>query len=157
MFDLNREVKSWAASVYAQRCEASASIDELSDHLYCEIERGRAEGLSDEAAFHAAVARLGSATALAAEDARNRSALSTVCQVASKFERSTSMPQHRRALLAHAVIWASLMLAASIVMKTGGVSRGPSLLLLSIMVPLWSASDRLMQRVLRHRDESNRV
>jgi hypothetical protein len=149
MFDLDREVTAWANSVHAERCRAAAGAAELTDHLYCEIERGRAEGLSDEEAFRAAVARLGSASALMAEEAKNRSALGTVCQVAAKLDGAGVRPDHRGALLAHALIWASLIIATSMILSKTAVRDVYSLLLMVVFVPLWWASDQLLRSVLR--------
>ncbi|MCU1348966.1 MAG: hypothetical protein JWO56_1996, partial [Acidobacteria bacterium] len=88
MFDLDREVASWSAKVHAERCQPAAGVAELTDHLYCEIDRGRARGLSDEEAFRAAIARVGSAPELTTEHAKNRSALGTVCRVAARLDGS---------------------------------------------------------------------
>jgi hypothetical protein len=154
MFDLDREVATWSAAVHAERCQSAAGkgVAELSDHLYCEIERGRAAGLSDEEAFRTAIARLGAASELTAENAKNRSALGTVCQVAAKLDgpASTSL-EHRRLLLAHAVIWAALLIASSLVLKKTGASEASALLLTVIFIPLWQASDQLLRRALRKR------
>jgi hypothetical protein len=155
MFDLDREVAAWSAAVYAERCQPAAGVAELSDHLYCEIDRARAAGLSDEEAFRTAVARLGAASELTAENAKNRSALGTVCQIAAKLDGPASTsPQHRRLLLAHAVLWATLMIASSLVLKKTGASQASGLLLTVILIPLWQASDQLLRRALRKRPVS---
>jgi hypothetical protein len=157
MFDLDREVAAWSAALQAGRCSAVAhkGAAELADHLYCEIESGRAAGLSDEAAFRAATARLGGAPALTAENAKNRSVFGTVCRVAAKLDGPLPTdPEHRRLLLAHAVIWAALMIASSLVLKKTGGSETSGLLLTVVFIPLWQASDRILRRVLRKRSGS---
>jgi hypothetical protein len=153
MFDIDREVATWSAAVHAERCRSSAPVAELSDHLYCEIERARAEGLSDEAAFRMAIARVGSSAELTAEHAKNGSALGSVCQVAVKIDRSSS-PEHRRLLLGHALVWAALIIVCAIVLKQSGASEVFAWLLIVAFVPLWLASDQLMQRALRTRRAS---
>jgi hypothetical protein len=150
MFDLEREVAAWSAAVYAERCRSSAGEAELSDHLYCEIDRARAAGLSDEEAFRTAVARLGSPAALTAEHAKNRSALGTVCQVAAKLDGNVTAEQ-RGLLLGHAVIWASLILASSLFLSKSTVPTAFSLLLMGGFVPLWWASEQLLRRAMRQR------
>jgi hypothetical protein len=149
MFDLDREVTAWSASVHAERCRPAAEGLELTDHLYCEIERGRAEGLSDEQAFRAAIARLGSPTALTAEEAKNRSALGTVCQVAVKLDGAGIRREHRGVLLGHALIWASLILATSLLLSKTAVRDVFSLLLVVVFIPLWWASEQLVRAALR--------
>lgn len=149
MFDLDREVTAWSTSVHAERCRPVAEVAELTDHLYCEIERGRAEGLSDEEAFHAAIARLGSASMLTAEEAKNRSALGTACQVAAKLDGAGVRREHRGVLLGHALIWASLILATSLLLSKTAVRDVFSLLLVVVFVPLWWASEQLLRTALR--------
>ncbi|MEA2572400.1 MAG: hypothetical protein QOI24_4401 [Acidobacteriota bacterium] len=144
MFDLNREVAAWSAAVYAERCGAAASVAELSDHLYCEIDLGRAAGLSDEEAFRTAVARLGTASELSAENAKNRSALGAVCAVAAKLEDPVSR-RHRGLMIAHALLWATLMIALSVILKKTELVAWTMLV---ILVPMWWASERLLRRAM---------
>jgi hypothetical protein len=153
MFDLDREVANWSAAVHAERCQSAAEVAELSDHLYCEIERALGEGLSNDEAFRVATARLGSASQLIAENAKNRSALGTVCQVAAKADRSSS-PEYRRLLLGHAVVWAALMIACAMVLKKTVEAEVAGWLLILTFIPLWFASDQLLQRALRSRTAS---
>ncbi len=151
MFNLDREVAAWAAAVHAQRCQPAASLAELSDHLYCEIERARAEGQSDEEAFHRATERLGSTTALAAEHEKNRSALGTACQIAAKIDGPLVTAEDRRLLIAHGLIWATLMIASALLLKKSTTNEVFTWLLIVVFVPLWLASDRLLRRALRQR------
>jgi hypothetical protein len=144
MFDLNREVAAWSAAVYAERCQPAASVAELSDHLYCEIDLGRAAGLSDEEAFRTAVTRLGSASELSAENLKNRSALGAICAVAAKLEDPVSR-QHRGLMIAHALLWAALMIASSVILKK---SEMAAWMLLVILVPMWWASEQLLRRAM---------
>ncbi|MCU1229931.1 MAG: hypothetical protein JWO97_2815 [Acidobacteria bacterium] len=144
MFDLNREVETWSAAVYAERCQPAASVAELSDHLYCEIDLARAAGLSDEEAFRAAVARLGSVSELSAENAKNRSAVGAACAVAAKLEGPVSR-QHRGLLLAHALLWATLMIASAAVLKKTEIAGW---MLVAILIPLWWASEQLLRRAV---------
>jgi hypothetical protein len=152
MFDLDREVANWTAAVYAARCRPEAGVTELTDHLYCEIDRAREEGLSEEEAFHAAVARLGSVPELIAENAKNRSAFGTVCEVVAKAERSLT-PEHRRLLNVHAFIWAVAMIVTSAIVKRT-VPNVTAWLLVTALIPLWWTSDQLLRQALRRRDAS---
>jgi hypothetical protein len=151
MFDLEREVESWSTAVHGERCRPAAEVAELRDHLYCEIERGRAEGLSDEDAFRAAIARLGSAEALSAEHTKNRSLLGTVCQTAARLESSPKKPEHRQLLLANAVIWASLILGASLILSKSATPLVMQFLIVGVCGPLWFASDQLLRAAMRPR------
>ncbi len=151
MFNLDREVAAWSAAVHAERCRPAADVAELSDHLHCEIDRARAAGLSDEEAFRTAIARLGSAPELTAEHAKNSSALASACQVAAKLDRSGSSPGHRRRLLAHALVWAALIIASSLLLTRAAAPKAYASLLIVIFIPLWWASDQLLRLALRQR------
>ncbi len=149
MFDLEREVTAWSETVHAGRCGSASTVAELKDHLYCEIERGRAHGLSDELAFAAAVAKLGASTTLASEHAKNRSILKTVCVAAARDERRYSNGRHRNLLMAHAILWAAVILATSIMMSKSKTPDSLSLLLIIILGPCWFASEQILRRALR--------
>jgi hypothetical protein len=151
MFDLDREVATWSASVYTRRCHPTAGVAELTDHLYCEIERARSEGQSDEEAFRTATARLGSLSELAAEHEKNRSALGTACQVVAKLDGPHLTAEDRRLLLAHSVVWGALMIACALVLKKSTANEVFAWLLTGVFVPLWLASDRLLRRAMRQR------
>ncbi|MBL8113850.1 MAG: hypothetical protein JNK60_13295 [Acidobacteria bacterium] len=147
MFDLKRAVETWSHTVRAGRCEGTESVDELTDHLYCEIDRARAEGLSDEQAFAAAVARIGAPKALVAEQAKNRTLRQTVCALEA---RDANLPGSGRSLLvAHAILWAAVILAASILLSKSSASTAFAFLLTGVLVPAWWASELLLRRGLR--------
>jgi hypothetical protein len=149
MFDLNREVEAWSAAVHAERCQPNAGVAELTDHLYCEIEAGRAAGLSDEEAFRGAIAKLGSAPELAAEHVKNRSALGTVCQLAGKLGDAGLSARDRRLLIAHGIVWATLIIASSFVLtKVADVPSVSRWLVLVTFVPLWWASEQILRRAI---------
>jgi hypothetical protein len=150
VFDLDREVANWTAAVYAARCRPEAGVAELTDHLYCEIDRARGEGMSEEEAYHAAVARLGSVPELIAENAKNRSALGAVCEVVARAERSLT-PEQRRLLNVHAFLWAVAMIAGSAIVKRAAVPDLSAWFLLTALLSLWWASDQLLRHALRRR------
>jgi hypothetical protein len=148
VFDLEREVAAWSSAVHEGRCRTASEVAELSDHLYCEIDRARAEGLSDEEAFRTAIARMGSAPQLAEEHAKNRSALRrSVCRALADDAR----PEHRAPLVAHALIWAALLLATTMVLVGQGAADAWGWFWIGVFVPLWWASDQLLRNVLRQR------
>lgn len=151
MFDLAKEVEAWSRAVYANRCGQDASVAELSDHLYSEIERARAEGMSDQQAFAAAVAKLGPQPELQAELAKNLSLLATGCAVAGRYERLESSGRHRQHLIAHSIVWAALILASSLLLSKTAVPDLLSLLLIGIMLPSWWASQLVLLWALRQK------
>lgn len=150
MFNLDREVASWSDAVNAERCQPSAGAAELSDHLYCEIERRRQEGLTDEAAFHAAVARLGTAGDLSSEHVKNRSAIGVACRFLG-HQQGKSRSRLLRLEVAHAVIWATLFIVTASVLKMTAVPGVSAWLLTAIFIPLWLASQQIVQAAARAR------
>ena len=149
MFDLEKEIAAWSEGVQADRCRQAQSVAEISDHLYCEIERGRAAGLSDQQAFAAAVAKLGPGPELSAEHAKNRSILATGCAAVARYERSESRGRHRSLLVAHAILWAAVILASSILLSKTAVPATFEFLLIVVLVPIWWASEQVLRRALR--------
>lgn len=148
MFELEREVRAWSETVYATRCRSAASVAELSDHLYCEIDRARAEGMSDEQAFTAAVAKLGSAGELAAEHAKGRSWLARFYASEVRAARGLSGPKQAWLLVAHAILWGAVILATALVMKRSGGSQAAQTVILFILVPSWLGSEQILRAAL---------
>jgi hypothetical protein len=147
MFDIEQEVAAWSAAVHADRCRRSDSVAELSDHLWCEIERGRAAGMSDEAAFAAAVAKVGPAPALAAEQARGRSWGAAAWAAVVRSERASH--GHRGLFVAHGLVWAAMMIATAAALKSAVAPGAFVWLLVCVLVPGQWASEQLLRRALR--------
>ena len=106
--------------------------------------------MSDERAFAAAVAKLGPKGELGAEHTKNRSALGTLCAVAARLDGTPTSGGQRGLLIAHGVLWASLILATSIlVSKTSARATFGSWLIL-IYIPLWMGSEQILRRALRN-------
>lgn len=148
MFDLDRAVATWTESVFADRCVSDARVAELKDHLYCEIERLRAEGHSAEQAFQSAVATLGETTALAAEAAKDRSVLATACVALARAERRDLRRAFRAPLMAHAILWAAVMLGIALMLSKSATPDSLSFLTISLLVPCWWASEQILRRAL---------
>ncbi|MGH9421910.1 MAG: permease prefix domain 1-containing protein [Thermoanaerobaculia bacterium] len=151
MFDVDHEVTAWSAAVHAERCRPEAGAAELSDHLHCEIDRARAEGLSDEEAFRIATSRLGSQREISRELDKNRTLLGSICRVAAKLDGAMTNPHHRRLLMAHALIWAAVMIASELLFAKTGSRQISAWFLTGVLIPLWLASEQLLRRALRHR------
>jgi hypothetical protein len=139
MFDLKREVEAWSKKAYAGPCrDRAASVAELQDHLYCEVERLEKEGLSREAAFRDATTRLGATVAGGA-----------------LYDRARAL---KRGRMANSAVWAALMIATSLVLTRitphGSAARdSAAYMLLGILMPMWFASDLLLVRFQRRRSD----
>jgi type IV secretory pathway TrbD component len=149
MFDLEREVTAWSRAAAAGPCRNAATVDELRDHLHCEIERARAGGLSDEAAFRDAVEKMGSGEALAAELGKNRTVLGTACAIARSGEPRGITGAQRRLLMAHGLLWAVVVIVAAILLPKGPGRETFGWMLTVLFFPMWFASEQLLRRSFR--------
>ncbi len=75
MFRLEERVTAWCLAIHPRGLDRQARVDELADHLYCEVERWKSEGYSEEEAFRAATHQLGDADELTREHAGNTGGL----------------------------------------------------------------------------------
>lgn len=127
MFDLKREVDAWSEKAYAGPCRGkAATLDELKDHLHCEIERLEAAGKTREEAFRIATEKLGESTRVASGSRNGRS--------------------RNPGKLVNALIWAAVMIATSIVLVKSGARDSGSYLLIFVLIPAWYVSDLLLGR-----------
>src|SRR5258705_12605577 len=129
MFDLKREVDAWSKKSYAGPCrDKAATLDELKDHVYCEIERLEAGGATREEAFRMATTELDGSAEKAGEKRG--------CRTRSAGRK------------ANAIVWASVMIASSLLLVASGDHKVSSYLLLSGFMPAYMASDRILARNL---------
>ena len=149
MINLEKDVRQWSEAALAGRCADGAAAAELADHLWCEIERARSRGASDEEAFARATSALGSRRELAAEFARNRSFAGRGCAIAARLD--DSKPGERKYLIAHAILWATMIVAGAVIAKTSGAGTSSNFqwMLLVILIPGWIASERILRKALR--------
>lgn len=117
MFNLDHEISAWCRSIYPNWWDRSARVAELADHLYCEVERLQAEGLSEEEAFVSATKRMGDVDALIVEHAKNRSFLLASCDnFANYLEKWRSSMSPKKASML--IIVSSLICAGAILLST---------------------------------------
>ena len=82
MFDLRKEVEEWSLHITGRGCGSWSRKEEIIDHLYCEMEKLRAQGLPEREAFLTAARRMGDSKELFDEYAKNRGFLDFGCHVA---------------------------------------------------------------------------
>jgi hypothetical protein len=149
MFDLDREVVAWSRAVHSGQCSAQAAA-ELTDHLYCEIEKGRASGLPDQEAFAAAVAKVGARPDLKNESAKNRSWWQSACAWAARADQP--LPRGGQyAVILHALVWGRLMVVASALARRAAEPDSVRGMVLALSVAAWILSERVLRHVLRAR------
>ena len=87
----------------------------------------------------------GSGPALANEHAKDRSLLAKVCA----YERRGSKGVRSDLLISHAVVWASLMIATSLLLSKSTMPDTPSIMIIIVFVPLWMASEQILRLAMR--------
>ncbi len=85
MFDLNEAVDRWSKDFAGSACGRTDRVDELRDHLFCEIEENVKQGLSEESAFLAATRRFGISEEMKNEFRKGRNISSILCESDHEF------------------------------------------------------------------------
>jgi hypothetical protein len=106
MFDLNRAVDDWC-----RRAGSAAAADELRDHLWCAVDRLRAQGHDDREAFSMATAELGDIDGLAAELAKASGCGSPPALRAPEGSEAMAAIKLAGATLVLSAIWMAVILA----------------------------------------------
>jgi len=146
MFDLDREIAAWKTTL-APRCGRGAEVAELEDHLRSEIESLVAEGTPAKRAFELAVNRLGRVAELDAEYDKNRSLLDRVSSRLARWDRRLNSRLTGRQEIGVALIFATLIISASIVLSAADISAAAAFgYLLVVIVPLWLISRSIPSR-----------
>jgi hypothetical protein len=129
MFDLNRAVKQWCEIVLSADSIHSRNIDELIDHLHCEVESiikgSETEGdkpLSEQEAFARAIKKVGEANVIADEYGKNRSFLQKLCaleygRIGDHVNDEPLRKQLSLMKVSNAILWAAALLASAIILK----------------------------------------
>ena len=120
MFHLEKQIDDWCKTVTTGQAGADAAA-ELKDHLYCEIEKLRQQGLSDQDAFDAATRQLGDVGKLIAEFSKNLGYRRALClpgndkSSATLLNGSEAMSSIKVALmmLVQSLVWAAVMILAA--------------------------------------------
>lgn len=92
---------------------------------------------------------MGVSRQLAGEHAKNRSMLKSACAAAMRYERRDWNAGYGGRLMAHAIIWASLLVGASLIVSSTDASVGTGLMLISVMTALWWVSEQVHRHALR--------
>lgn len=118
MFDLDAAIEAWCRQVHPDGPEAELRAAELADHLHCEVDRLREEGLDAEPAFLRATSALGDPDALRSEARRAgrtvRSVAWALCTLNSRrLGVLLSAPERAALLLTLSLVFAGAMMATS--------------------------------------------
>lgn len=104
MFHLDSEIHAWCKSF---RSRNNATVEELKDHLYCEIDQLIEDGLSEKQAFVIATQRMGNPAELRKEYTKNRFTKETFCYIAAGIMAVSGLV-HLSELYQHVVVEPSI-------------------------------------------------
>jgi hypothetical protein len=95
------------------------NIDELKDHLYCEVENFIKQGQAPQQAFKTAIAKMGEVDMLAGEYQKNRTFLNKLCafEYGTVAEHSGKPMNQRKMVMQQSILWAAAMIATALVVS----------------------------------------
>lgn len=112
MFNLEQEINNWCASVHEFGLDKAERIEELKDHLLCEVERlMKGEDLTEEQAFYIAIEYTGNADDLKNEYSKNDTVFSMLTDIAKgKILKPMNTKKAAVLQIVTALVFASLMI-----------------------------------------------
>lgn len=143
MFDLDSAVHQWSALVLSADSIRSRNIDELKDHLYCEVERYIDAGFDQREAFNKAILAIGDSDILASENQKNKRFLEKLC--AFEFgtigqyqpNKGNNMISRKKVQWQQSVLWAMAIIACAITLR--GMPQANTVLMF-VLLPLAMAN-----------------
>jgi len=139
MFNLEQAVQQWSELVLSADSVKNRNIDELKDHLYCEIEKHINDGSNESDAFKYAIANIGESDILATEYKKNRNFINKLCA----FEYGTIgqhgqngdkfMINRKQLQTQNAILWAAAILASAVLLR--GIPQSSDVIFF-VLVPL---------------------
>lgn len=85
MFNLEKAVDSWSKEFAGNTCGRIDRVEELKDHLFCEIEENVKDGLNKESAFLAATRRFGISDEMKSQFKRGTGIKAMLCEADKEF------------------------------------------------------------------------
>jgi hypothetical protein len=148
MFDLDKAIRQWCEIALSADSIHSRNIDELMDHLHCEVESIMETGkqssspISDKEAFAIAIKRVGESNVIADEYGKNRTLLQKLCaleygRVGDQVSDQPLNKQLSHMKISNAILWATALLASAIILKD---SEELYKLMFIVLIPLSSMS-----------------
>ena len=143
MFDLDSAVHQWSAQVLSADSIKNRNIDELKDHLYCEVERYIDAGFDQQEAFNKAILAMGDSDLLAGENQKNKRFLEKLC--AFEFgtigqyqpNKGDNMISRKKVQWQQSILWAAAIIACAIILR--GMPQANTVLIF-VLVPLAMAN-----------------
>jgi len=117
-FDLDKAVQQWCELVLSNDSIKSKNIDELKDHLYCEIESFQHQGVEESEAFKLAIKKMGEIDMLSGEYEKNRTFLQKLCafEYGTVADHANKTINIKSAIIQQSVLWAAAIIATSLIL-----------------------------------------
>ncbi|MEM7282067.1 MAG: hypothetical protein AAF438_10620 [Pseudomonadota bacterium] len=144
MSPLTRKIEGWCDELRQQPGVSDDWVDEIKDHLYCDVLDQIEKGQDGEAAFVAATQRLGDQATLSQEFYKNRSILYRLVHktqsLRAKGVNMTRKGKKGATIIAHALMFAAAMLVSAKLLQ--GTEHGDTILY--VFLGLWVGTSMLM-------------
>lgn len=117
-FNLETAVQQWCELVLSNDSIKSNNIDELKDHLFCEIEHFLEQGSTEPEAFKAAIRKMGEVDMLSGEYEKNRTFLQKLCafEYGTVADHNNDSIKVKPIIIQQSVLWAAAMIATSLIL-----------------------------------------
>ena len=132
-FDLDAAIQAWADLAIKEHCVDTQHVDELKDHLYCEVESRVAAGMSSEVAFSCAVDNLRQHPLLDAKYKSKSRLFNKLIELECGKTASPGEYRRGRLLVTQSLLWAAAMLGTAILV---GDHPNAGHVTILVMVPL---------------------
>lgn len=134
-FDLEKAVQQWCELVLSNDSIKSRNIDELKDHLFCEIENFLQEGATESEAFKAAIGKMGEVDMLSGEYEKNRTFLQKLCafEYGTVADHNNDTVKVKSMIVQQSILWATAMIATSLILDD---KQQASSLVFIVLLPL---------------------
>ena len=149
MFDLDREIDSWCRDVLGARCVNTAGMDELVDHVHCEVEKLRGQGMNAEEAFNAATERMGDTRELAREYTKNYGPVARLVQKLMRLENCAAHRVHYKLFIGHALAWATAMIVTALVANAFDAPKSIAGAITLALILGYVGSEHLLRKALK--------
>ena len=118
-FDLDKAVQQWCEVVLSNDSIKSKNIDELKDHLYCQIEHFQQKGKDDKQAFKLAIEKMGEVEMISGEYEKNRSFLQKLCafEYGTVADHAKETMSIKSTIVQQSILWAAAIIGTSLIIE----------------------------------------
>ena len=132
-FNLQQAVEAWVSLLKREHMVDEAHIDELQDHLMCEIESRIAEGLSAKSAFTCAVDSIRQHPLLKDNEKVKNRLFNKLIELECGKQQTPDNYKRAKVIVTQSILWAAAMLASAILV---GDHPNSKYLTIFVYVPL---------------------